>query len=61
MSNDPYSWFNIDRLDQMIKKEKEEFKKKEEEKDDTSQLVLLGRRTVRHRIPASRNNDSTVF
>ena len=33
MNNDPYSWFNIDRLDRLIKKEKEEFKKQEEEAD----------------------------
>lgn len=29
MSNDPYSWYNIDRLDRMIRKDKEDFKKKE--------------------------------
>jgi len=29
MNNDPYSWGNVDRLDRMIKEQKEEFKKKE--------------------------------
>jgi len=39
MNNDPYSWGNVDRLDRMIKEQKEEFKKEEleqEEKDAAS-------------------------
>lgn len=45
----PYSWFNIDRLDRMIKEQKEEFKKKElerEEGNDNSELVLLRSRSI---------------
>lgn len=39
MTNDPYSWGNIDRLDRMIKDQAKEFKKEELEKELKSEKV----------------------
>ena len=50
MNNDPYSWFNIDRLDKMIKDQQTEFKRKELEKEegayDTGEQLLLRSRFI---------------
>ena len=40
MNNDPYSWFNISRLDRMIRDQKEEFKKEELEKELKDEKVI---------------------
>lgn len=39
MNNDPYSWFSIDRLDRMIKEQKEELKKKELEEELKDEII----------------------